>query len=610
MNYEFDSMDQPTKRSKLLLWATLGGITGLVITLLVLLLLTQGRDDPDGDETAVAVESDEGEESDEERELKKQRERAAKAVEDSETAAKMAKMVAVNAEKEIKGIPTVMREDTAAKPFIQQAEKALAETVKASESAEVAKNEATGKEETADSAKDLQTAETAANAAVKAKEDAVKAQKDAETALANVTQSILKAKKAFDEAKTEADEAQANADVTLLPFKGDENLPVKIVFVEKPDVVSGTNIFAWSDDGKKYDWMKPGKESEPLATRKEEVKPAGFELFSVTYKIKKTGKPVKIAAGSFTKLSFETKLTTPLYEEYKSTFEAFISCYEAIDSASKRARIDFLGGMTNKPTGVKIIYEKLNQFKNNEETYLKEYPIVFAENPVLLPDSSIIDATSKNIQLAIRQLDGLLNHLKEQGLKKARQEDARKNIAMMLRKEVRKIRWTGGKPLYLASSLLSSHLRDSEVARRCRIQPFSISVTGNTIEGLQVNSSRLKQISSKTSTSPSSSKGSNEYQRASSSRSSYMENMLDEFLEYSHKEIKRFHEADLELACNRDVVLGLVSEEKLEEMHDDLNDILQRIKALGKAIQKLHEAEPSPTWELKDGKTTLIQITE
>jgi hypothetical protein len=567
-----------------------------------LLLLTQGRDDPDGDETAVAVESNESDEkkddekkTDSDDPIQLQRKLATNAVRDAQTAFKEAEEAKEEADKAIKNFDPELKEEETYEKWISDATEAVLATKKAFDDANAAKD-------AADNAKDLETAETAANAAEKAKEDAEKAKKDAEKAIGKIIEAI----KAIEKARV----AQANADLTLRPFKGDENLPVKIVFVEKPDVVSGTNIFAWSDDGKKYDWMKPGKESEPLATRKEEVKPAGFELFSVTYKIKKTGKPVKIATGSFTKLSFETKLTTPLYEEYKSAFEAFISCYEAIDSASKRARIDFLGGMTNKPTGVKIIYEKLNQFKNNEETYLKEYPIDFAENPVLLPDSGIIFATSKNIQLAIRQLDGLLNHLKEQGLKKARQEDARKNIAMMLRKEVLKIRWTGGKPLYLASSLLSSHLRDSEVARRCRIQPFSISVTGNTIEGLQVNSSRLKQISSKTSTSPSSYKGSNEYQRASSSRSSYMENMLDEFLEYSHKEIKRFHEADIELACNRDVVLGLVSEEKLEEMHEDLNDILQRIKALGIAIQQLHEAEPSPTWELKDGKTTLIQITE
>ena len=217
MNYEYDSMNHQSERSRLLLWAVLGGITGLVIILLVM-LLSQRQDDPDGDETAVAVESDESDgkkdgekKTDSGDPIQDQRDLATKAVADAKQAFDNAKAAKHEADIAIEKFDTKLKEE---KPYKQW----LSNSTNAVTAAGTALTEAKAAKDAADNAKDLKTATTAA-AEARTKETEAKKQKElAETAKTSVIGAIAKAK----EKEAKAEEAQANADVTVVPFKGDE----------------------------------------------------------------------------------------------------------------------------------------------------------------------------------------------------------------------------------------------------------------------------------------------------------------------------------------------------------------------------------------------------
>ena len=593
MNYEFDSMNHPSKRNRLLLWAVLGGITGLVIILLVM-LLTQRRDDPDGDETAVAVESDE---SDEKKDGEKktdpgdpiqiQRKLATKAVRDTQTAFNDAEAAKEESDKAIKNFDPKLKEEETYEKWIFDATEAV-------ETAKTALDNAKAAKDAADNAKDLETAATAADDAVKAKEDAVTAQKDAEIALGK----IIEAKKAIEKAAA----AQANADVTLVPFKGDEKVPVNIVFVEKPEVVPGKDVFAWSDDGKKYDWMKPVKESEPLATRKEEKKKGeGFGakpvLVSATYEIKKRGKPVMIKAGSFSELRFEgssPKLHSEKFEAYKQVALEFKEHFTKSNfpahvplTRTKSLLINFIGEqeISIYPQHFEIIIDRVHKKKKKTEF------------------NSSLDGVEK-----------ILKDLKENNKEKEQneQQKARERIAQMLGKEVKDIKWSGNNPVANAITQIRQYL--SAAAQKGNIDGSSISIPARTFKEINaISHARLKVEFSFEQKQEWEARwrrlhGSNRPPTTADIRVSHNE-IKSKFWQYANAEIAKFKKAGLEKAFAKGIAFN---PEKAEADLAKWTTVLNNLKEGSKKLEALEKSIFDPkqqAWQLKDGKTVLLTIT-
>jgi hypothetical protein len=589
MNYEFDSMNHPSQRNRLLLWAVLGGITGLVIILLVM-LLTQRRDDPDGDETAVALESDESDEkkTDPDDPIQIQRKLATKAARDAQTAFNDAETAKEEADKAIKNFDPKLKEVETYEKWISDAAEAVLAAKKSLDDANAAKD-------AADNAKDLETAETAANAAVKAKEDAEKAQKDAETAI----EKIIEAKKAIEKAAA----AQANGDVTLLPFKGDQNLPVKIVFVERLDIDTATDVFAWSDDGKKYDWMKPGKESEPLASRKEEKKKgenqfAQDEIVSATYEIKKRGKPVMIKAGSFSELRFEgpsPKLHSEKFEAYKQVALEFKEHFNK----------------SNFPAHVPLTRTKSLLINFIGEQEISIYPQHF--EIIIGPERTNLAKTEFNSTL--EDMEKMLNGLRENSKEKEQneQQKARERIARMLGKEVTDIKWHSNNPVANAITQIRQYL--SAAAQKENIDYNSISIPARTFKEINaISDARLKvEFSSLEQKQEWEARwrrlhGSNRPPTTADIRV-WHNDIKSKFRKYANAEIAKFKDAGLEKAFAKDIVFNPAQAEadlaKWTTLLDNLKVGSQKLETLEKSIFDPKQQ----AWQLKDGKTVLLTIT-
>jgi hypothetical protein len=575
MNYEYDSMNHQSERSRLLLWAVLGGITGLVIILMVI-LLSQRQDDPDGDETAVAVESDESDgkkdgekKTDSGDPIQDQRDLATKAVADAKQAFDNAKAAKHEADIAIEKFDTKLKEEI---PYEQW----LSNSTNAVTAAGTALTEAKAAKDAADNAKDLKTATTAAaEARIKATE--AKKQKDmAETAKTSVIGAIAKAK----EKEAEAEEAQANADVTLVPFKGDGKVPVNIVFVEKPDVVSGTNVFAWSTDQNKYDWMKSGKESEPLATRKD----GGIETALVTYKIKKWDKPVMIEAGSFSELRFKEgqKLHSEKFELHKKVALEFKEHFNKSKfppnvplTRTKSLLIDFISEQEKKEISV----------------YPQHFEIIIGRertNPAKTEFQSAIETTKEF-------LNG--RAASDKGKEWSEQQNARERIAEVLGKEVNDITWSGDNPVANAITQLKQHL--SKEAKKRQIDDLLISISAKSVKDINLIYYHTLRVVALTIEEKALSKLSEADVRA---RDNAIKN---NFRNYANAEIERFKDAGLEKAFAKDIAFDPQDKIKWTAILKKLEEGSKKLEALEKSM-----FDPKKeAWQLKEGNEILLEIT-
>ncbi len=528
--------------------------------------------------------------------IKKQRELATKAVADAQTAFNDAEAAKEEADKAIKNFRPELKEE---EPYKQW----LSNSTDAGTTAGTALTEAKAAKDNADNAKDLKTATDAAEEA-RSKATEAKNQKElAETAKTSVIDAIVKAKTE----KTAAAAAQANAEVTLVPFKGDEKVPVKIVFVEKPDVVSGTDVFAWSTDQNKYDWMKSGKESEPLATRKD----GGFDTPVPTYKIKKTDKPVTIKAGSFSELRFEEgrQLHSEKFELHKKV------ALEFKEHFNKSAFPKILPvKIPNHKERIPVSYtdrliESISEQKIS--VYLKDLEYIKVIGPAL---------TVPAMKEFKSSIDGTEDHISKhfgEGSKKAQkeQQDAREKIANMLGESKDEIKWYSNNPVIDAITQLKQHLSkeaekrkidESSIGIKCRFVKDINAINYDRLKAKIPNLKKVKEDFAK-SWRKVHGKASNE-RPTTSEENKYLTAERDkiriDFRKYANIEIGKFKKAGLEKAFAKDIKFD--PQEKVK-----WTDILKNLEEGSKKLEALEKTMFDPkqeAWQLKDDKTVMLEI--
>ena len=540
--------------------------------------------------------------------IKRQQELATNAVADAKTAFEAAKTAKGKADEAIKEYNPNLKEVEPYKGWLSDATNAVTAAETAFDAAKAAKN-------AADNAKDLKSATTAATEARSQATEAENQKDMAENAKTKVEGAIKTAK----EKKATATAAQANADVTLVPFKGDEKVPVTIVFVDQPDVVSGTNVFAWSKDGKKSEWMESGEESKILATRKEEKKKgedfgAKLVLVSATYEIKKTGTPVKIKAGSFSELRFKEgrKLHSKKFEAYKKN---------ALEFKTHFTTSDFPKTLPVKTPKVKqeiqtsftdLLIESISE---QEITRYPKHLETIIGRELTEPAKKEFNTSIGDPAEDVKEYMGVKKYISEkfgEGIKKNKeiQQAARDKIAKRLKKPKAKIKWSGS--VTDITYLLKDHL--STEAKKRGIVDSSISIPGSSIKDIKAINVRTLKADKRTSkerqdfdekwrkqnkNQPPTSKEENDHFKQKEKK------MLSEFEKYANAEIAKFKKDGLEKAFAKDIEFN--PQEKTRWI-----TILKKLEEGDRKLKALEEDLFDPkneTWQLKEDETVLLKIT-
>jgi hypothetical protein len=352
--------------------------------------------------------------------------------------------------------------------------------------------------------------------------------------------------------------------------------------------------------------MKPGKESEPLATRKEEKKKGETQfdpdvIVSATYQIKKRDKPVTIMAGSFSELRFKEgrKLHSEKFEAYKQVALEFKEHFNK----------------SNFPTEVPLTKTRSRLINFIGEQEISVYPQHL--EIIIGPERTNLAKTEFNSTL--EDVEKMLKNLREKNKEKEQNEQnkARERIAKMLGKEVQKIKWYSNNPVIDATTQLKQHLKKVEEEKK--IDGSTISIPAKFVKDINtINDDRLKaKIPDLKKVKAVFDKNWRESHGGqpptASDEGKYLTaervKIKDKFRKYAIKEIERFKDAGLEKAFAKDIAFNPA---QAKANLASWTTVLTNLKEGSKKLEALEKSIFDPeqqAWQLKDAKTVLLEIT-